>query len=517
MKKLFKLFAIIMVIAFVLSSLVACDLLDGLFQKGDTPDSSDTPGSSDTPATGGDDQYYAVDVYAINDMHGKFLDNDSQPGVDEMTTYLKKMQQEQNTILLSTGDMWQGGCESGLTKGNIITDWMNELDFSAMALGNHEFDWGTDAIEDNADMADFPFLAINVYDRATNTRVDYCQPSVVVDKGDYQIGIIGAVGDCYSSISADKVEDVYFKVDDDLTALVKAESTRLQNQGVDFIIYALHDGYTSSSSSEKYLASNKFTSDGGIYYDTDLSDGYVDLVFEAHTHQSYILKDEHGVYHLQGGGDNTKGMTHAQILFDTESDTVRVRDAGIIQHYTYSNMAEDPIVEDLLDKYDSVLGTVYDTIGYNSSTRNSSMLRNQVARLYYEAGVEKWGADYDIVLGGGYLSVRSPYDLSRGNVNYAMLYMLLPFDNEVVLCSIKGSDLKNRYFENGSYYIYVGDYGNTLRQNNYSNLDYNKTYYIITDTYNLTYGPNKLTFVASLGAVYARDLMADYIAEGGFN
>ena len=148
-------------------------------------------------------------------------------------------------------------------------------------------------------------------------------------------------------------------------------------------------------------------------------------------------------------------------------------------------------------------------------------IKNLVARLYYEAGVEEWGDSYDIVLGGGYLSVRSPYDLNSGAVNYSMLYMLLPFDNEVVLCSIKGSDLINRYFENGDYFIYVGDYGNYLRQQesnkNYVNIDANKTYYIITDTYNLVYTANKLTFVASLGPVYARDLVADYVAEGGLN
>ena len=194
---------------------------------------------------------YTLDVYAINDMHGKFTDTDAQPGVDEMTTYLRKVQTEQNALLLSSGDMWQGSCESGLTKGNIITDWMNELGFSAMTLGNHEFDWGEEPVKANAAIAEFPLLAINVYDEDTNQRVDYCQPSVLVDKGDVQIGIIGAIGDCYSSISADQVEGIYFKTDAELTDLVKTESQKLKTQGADFIIYSLHDGYGRSSSSEK--------------------------------------------------------------------------------------------------------------------------------------------------------------------------------------------------------------------------------------------------------------------------
>ena len=34
-----------------------------------------------------------------------------------------------------------------------------------------------------------------------------------------QVGIIGAIGDCYSSIASDKVQDIYFKTGNDLTAL----------------------------------------------------------------------------------------------------------------------------------------------------------------------------------------------------------------------------------------------------------------------------------------------------------
>ena len=78
------------------------------------------------------------------------------------------------------------------------------MGFVAMALGNHEYDWGEEYVEANAELAEFPFIAINIYDRDTNQLVDYCQPSVVVEAGDIQIGIIGAMGNCYSSIASEK-------------------------------------------------------------------------------------------------------------------------------------------------------------------------------------------------------------------------------------------------------------------------------------------------------------------------
>ena len=215
------------------------------------------------------------DLYAINDLHGKFVDGDNHPGVDELTTYLKKAAlTDDNVILLSAGDMWQGSSESNLTSGLLITDWMNRLDFAAMALGNHEFDWGEDAIAANAALAEFPLLAINIYDRTTNTLVDYCQGSTVVEFDGIQVGIIGAIGDCYSSIAQDKVADVYFKTGRELTALVKAESERLRGEGVDFVVYCLHDGYGQSGATPTTSpSSNQIAS----YYDVSLSDGYVQM------------------------------------------------------------------------------------------------------------------------------------------------------------------------------------------------------------------------------------------------
>ena len=80
-----------------------------------------------------------VDIISVNDLHGKFSDTAAQPGVDELSTYIKEMRaQNENTLVISAGDMWQGAPESNLTKGLLMTDWMNEMDFDLMTLGNHE-------------------------------------------------------------------------------------------------------------------------------------------------------------------------------------------------------------------------------------------------------------------------------------------------------------------------------------------------------------------------------------------
>ena len=451
------------------------------------------------------------DFYALNDLHGKFDDTDTQGGVDELSTYLANAYNtDDNVILLSSGDMWQGSFESNSTKGLIITDWMNELDFVSMTLGNHEYDWGEESIKANVALAEFPFLAINIYERDTNERVDYVQSSVLVERGGMKIGIIGAIGDCYSSISGDKVEEVYFKTGAALTELVKAESEKLRAEGADYIVYSIHGGFGSNSS-----ASMVQTSSLRGYYDASLSrDGYVDLVFEGHTHRSYAFEDEYGVPHLQNGGDNS-GISHVEVRLNYANGYDRVSVSEIIKPSRYANLEDHPIVDELLQKYADQVDAGKLVLGQNSRLRNSTEIKNLVADLYYEAGIERWGDKYDIALGGGFISVRSPYDLAAGEVKYSDLNSLLPFDNQLVLCSIKGRDLKNKFFEtsNSNYYIAYGDYGASIR----NNIDYNATYYIITDTYCSSYAYNNLTVVDYYDAgVYARDLIADYIRAGGF-
>lgn len=452
------------------------------------------------------------DFYAINDLHGKICDTDIQPGVDELTTYLKnEYADNSNTILISAGDMWQGSSESNLTKGLLTTEWMNEVDFAAMALGNHEFDWGSEYITDNAELAEFPLLAINIYDRATNTPVSYCEPSVLVEKGGLQIGIIGAIGDCYSSISGEKVQDVYFKVGEDLTALVKAEAEELREQGADFIVYVLHDGYGQSRDfanvSDVQIAS---------YYDVSLSDGYVDLVFEGHTHQSYVLQDRYGVYHLQNGGDNKNGISHAEVTINIANENVKVNEAKRLSSSVYTNLADDPIVEDLLEKYDDVLSVAGRELGNNSIDREGNTLRALVADLYLNAGLERWGNDYDITLGGGYISVRSPGYLAAGQVIYSDLQMLFPFDNNIVLCTVRGDKLLSQFIHtaNSNYFVSYSTYGMSVKDF----IDPNETYYLITDTYSSSYAPNGLTVVDTYADdIYARDLLAAYIEDGGLD
>lgn len=436
-----------------------------------------------------------LQIVGFNDFHGNTLDSETGLGISKTASVINEVTNNKlNTIILSQGDMWQGSAESNLTKGFIVTDWMSEQGFASMTLGNHEFDWGEDRIKENAEIANFPFLGINVYNRSTNERPDYCKPSVIVQKNGVKVGIIGAIGDCYSSIAASKVKDVYFKTGTELDSLVKYEAKSLKEQGCDIVIYSIHDDDSA--------------------YNTELSKDYVDIVFEGHTHNAYIHSDSKGVYHFQGAGYN-KTFPYAKLEVDTKNDTFKIVEKRQITTLDYLKSAENETrSEALFEKYRHIIGNARTPIANLNSSYGSDFLRNIISQLYLDLGLEEWKEKYNIFLGGGYLSCRSPYHLGSGEVSYADIYSLFPFDNTIQLCSLKGSDLKSRFIEtdNKNYFITYSDYGKA----NQENVNLNDTYYIVCDNYCSDYAPNKLTVVEEYSDpfLFARDLLLNYVSAG---
>lgn len=458
--------------------------------------SEEISSSSEASSSAQEDKIVNLELFAINDFHGNVQDSDTGIGISKTSTLLKTYPDDVNNALyISQGDMWQGSAESNLTRGQLVNDWMGQLNFTSMTLGNHEFDWGSSFVRTNSELASFPYLGINIYDHSTNQRVDYAKPSTIVNKNGAKIGIIGAIGDCYSSISASYVQDIYFKVGDELTELVKNEAIRLKNEEkCDFIIYSLHEDDEN--------------------YNIELSN-YVDLVFEGHTHQNYVKKDSKGVYHIQSAGYN-KTINYINIDLNTATDTFKVNRTKSIYTSDYKNLAKDAAAESLFTKYADVIGNANDSIGYNALRRDSDYLRQLVADLYLQYGQEKWGSSYDLFLAGGYISCRSPYYLPAGNISYSDLYTLFPFDNDLVLCSVSGRYLDSQFVNtsNKNYFISYTSFGNSNKES----INTNATYYIISDTYSSDYAPNHLTVIAKYtnSGFYARDMLAQYAKDGHF-
>jgi 5'-nucleotidase len=108
--------------------------------------------------------------------------------------------------------MFQGTLESNLAEGAGIVRAYNALGYDAVAIGNHEFDYGPvgprataekpgddphGALEARASEARFPFLAANVIDTATRAPVSWpnVRPTAIIEKAGIKIGLIGVTSE----------------------------------------------------------------------------------------------------------------------------------------------------------------------------------------------------------------------------------------------------------------------------------------------------------------------------------
>ena len=468
-----------------------------------------------------DDTNVKLDFYGFNDRHGVIMDCDYGVGIAKTSTFLKNQTAGQHSLLVSSGDMWQGTVESNSNHGELMTRWMKLMNFTSMTVGNHEFDWGTNAIKNIADTLDFPMLGINVIDKTTGLRADYVSASTIVNRGGAKIGIIGAIGDCYSSVSYSKVMDVEFVVDKEnredkpLTALVTAEANRLrEEEGCDFIVYSFHGDSVHNDT----------------YYNPVLStDHIVDVVFEGHKHAQTTYQDVGGVWHFQSQAEGqAQSINHFSVDLNTATDEYEVtfhedNDVYYMNSYYMRNLEEDPETLELINEYD--FSRYRETLGLNSSYRTGDYLRQLCSDLYLEDGLEKWSSLSDkIVLAGGYISIRGEGHLPVGAVNYAQLNNLFPFDNDVLLMKVNGTILKNNFINtaNTNYFLSYTEYGLDLK-NAQGYISYSDFYYIVTDTYTYDYlykgTPSSIEFVENLveTGYYARDILADYARDGRFN
>ena len=63
------------------------------------------------------------------------------------------------------GDQFQGTMKCMLSEGGIMKDYYNYVDLNAIAIGNHEFDYGIKKLKEHIKNENFRTLCANLYDK----------------------------------------------------------------------------------------------------------------------------------------------------------------------------------------------------------------------------------------------------------------------------------------------------------------------------------------------------------------
>lgn len=386
--------------------------------------------------------------YCVNDFHGAVNYNNKgnyvEYGIANYFGGLKQLKEKdpEHTILLSAGDMWEGSYESNYNYGRLVTDCMNQAGFDAMALGNHEFDWGQQIIEQNALIAEFPMLCCNIREIKNGylsenhpwKYADLVSGSVILEKGGHKIGIVGAIGSSeITSICSNKVNDIGFL---DEETLACAESVKLKNAGAEIVVLALHNDANTVIGSSNYWSCYRNLKK------------YFDGVFTAHTHtyNNYLTDD--GVPLVQSYC-NGEAYSYFEITINGEDVLAKNNDvleaSKLENEYTvpFYHTMETYFEDDGVDeKLSSVAGTL----------EGSSLTTLTVANLGNVAIYEAYKEEYPDLIGSMMNAQRDSLD--TGEVTYSDLFKSMPFFNNIVIVKLSGSNIKKeaRYSNISGYF-----------------------------------------------------------------
>ena len=83
-------------------------------------------------------------------------------GTSSMLGYLNKYR-DNKSLVLNGGDDYQGTPISSITRGFSQIELLNLYKLDAFVIGNHDFDYGTDALDSALMLANFDYLSANTY------------------------------------------------------------------------------------------------------------------------------------------------------------------------------------------------------------------------------------------------------------------------------------------------------------------------------------------------------------------
>jgi 5'-nucleotidase / UDP-sugar diphosphatase len=328
----------------------------------------------------------------------------------------------QRTLLIDAGDAWQGTFISNANKGEAVTRAMNVMRYDALAVGNHDFDWGQDVLAQRAKEASFPFLAANVIETTTGRSPSYLKPFEVRDLGITKVGIIGLTNPGSATIvKATSVTGLRFLPAVDSVRTLIAE---VQKQA-DIIVVAAHIGSAEATQLARDVPG-------------------IDVIVAAHDHLPTQTARVEGRTTIVDAGAYTLYVGRLEIVVDRATRKMKdaVRGGVLTAIAANANVKPDPEIAKLVEerradgeKYTS--RSVGRTTEPLTNVREETAFGNLITDAFVEYGRQQgWKTDVAFYNMAG---VRASFP--AGQLTFGQLYEALPFSNTVVSVDLTGSDL----------------------------------------------------------------------------
>lgn len=370
----------------------------------------------------------AVTLFYTNDIHATYGTSpatwiEGEPPVGGFVALQGHLAREHKStrhrVFLDAGDLLSGGPAGDLiyrdVNGGHMLRFMNEFDYDAMTLGNHDLDFGLDNLSRALTLANFPILAANVVDNPGEPVTG--KGWMILGRGGLRIGVIGIVtgrlDQLVSRATSSRIQVLP-------PGVVSDSLARLLDPRTDLLVVLSHCGLEA----DRYLARRL----GPV----------VDIIIGGHSHDRMETPEQHnGVLIVQAG-------TKLRYLGRLD---VTVREDRVVDHENRLILLDDTAVAPaargtlglLADSLDAVLDAAYgDTVGevladMGRAYHRESALGNWVADAL------RWSADCDVAfINSGTLRA----DLTPGPLTVRAIREVVPFANSVVMFHCTGNELQ---------------------------------------------------------------------------
>ena len=396
-----------------------------------------------------------ISVYHTSDVHGWYSARPARWDKDNSTRTIGGFaalsslvsQQKNPYILLDSGDTFQGTPEGNLTKGMATVTLMNQLGYSAAAVGNHDYDYSEDNLKLMVSSSSFPWLGANVYVKATGKEPSYLKPYTIIEKAGKKIAIIGLAGKHTSTSTLPLyVKHLEFK-DESSEAARWTEEVKKLNP--DAIIILVHLGFGAGIGPKTDISTWTFTGEETAYGTLAIARAAkgANIVIGGHNHVG-LMK---GYYDKESGvliAESYFGLTDVSKIdleFDDTTGKFKGAKDELIPLWT-DQTGEDFKVTETIKKFsvsvdkemDKPLGSSETDLNFDPDGVNSSIGNWMTDAMRRQAGTEM---AFQNTAG-----IRS--DMKKGVLKMRDIYQVMPFENTLVTLKMTGAQLQKLVSDN---------------------------------------------------------------------
>ncbi len=399
-----------------------------------------------------------ITILGTTDLHGNIIpidyytDKADNRGLAKVATLIKRIRKEQpNTLLIDSGDTIQGSPLESFhsRKNNVRTDpmmlVMNSLNYDAMAVGNHEYNFGLKVLEKARGEAKFPWLSGNTYEKGTQ-RTHY-KPYIVKEVAGVRVGIVGLTtpGVPYWD-NPPNYEGLEFR---EPVAEARKWVTMLRTQEkADVVVIAMHMGLGEDLRTGEASPGQIPHENEAIAIAKEVPG--VDVIFMGHTHREVPSLYINGVLLTQANHWG-RHLARADLYLQKEPSGWRVYAKSARTFPSDDRVEPDPEVVKLAEPYDRqtqewlarvVAESPEDLTAEDARFRDTAIL-DLVQKVQLEAGK----ADVSMVA-----SFNQNARIDKGPVTVRDIAELYVYENTLVVLEVTGQQLKDALEHSAKYY-----------------------------------------------------------------